>query len=148
MRDFRRSIRPLLSPFALVVVLAMALLASCGDDTATGTQPGAKVDVPDASFSVATGKADVAVKAVDNAFEAQYVTVTAGTKVTWTNDGRNIHNIVPSNDGAFPTATTADFGPGKSHQVTFDQPGDYPYYCSVHGTKKSGQNGVIRVVAK
>jgi len=147
MRAPRRPTRLLLSPLAVLAVLAVVAVTGCGGDSAS-TNPGAKVDVPDASFSVATGKADVDVKVIDNAFDAQYVTVTAGTKVTWTNDGRNTHNIVPSNEGGFTKVTTQDFTPGKSYQVTFDQPGDYPYYCSVHGTKKSGQNGVIRVVAK
>ena len=144
MRSSRRSTLLVVAQLALVAVA----LSGCGGDSAGGTKPGPKVDVADSSFAAETGKAEVRVRVIDNTFEPQYVTVTAGTKVTWTNDGRNIHNIVPSNDGGFAKVTTADFGPGKSHQVTFDAPGDYAYYCSVHGTKKSGQNGVIRVVAK
>ena len=30
--------------------------------------------------------------------------------------------------------------------VTFDEPGDFPYYCSIHGTKKNGQTAAIRVL--
>lgn len=146
MRALRRSTQLLVTPLLVLTVLGLTL-SSCGGDEGS-TKPGAKVDVPDSSFTSETGKAEVAVKVVDNSFEAQYVTVSAGTKITWTNAGRNIHNIVPSNEDAFAKVTTADFGPGKSYQVTFDAPGDYPYYCSVHGTKKSGQTGVIRVVAK
>lgn len=133
--------------FGLVAVLVTALaLGGCGDDDAGGIKPGPKVDEPDSSFVSMTGKADVGVEALDNLFKEQFVTVTKGTKVTWTNRGRNMHNIIASNDGGFPTATTDKFAPGASYSVTFDKTGDYPYYCSVHGTKKSGQHGAIRVV--
>jgi plastocyanin len=68
--------------------------------------------------------------------------------VLWTNVGRNQHYVQPSEPDAFEGVATDDFAPGQSYSVTFDDPGDYPYYCSIHGTKKgSGQTGVIRVVA-
>ena len=72
---------------------------------------------------------------------------TAGTKVNFVNEGRNRHDLVPATDGAFPGVTQADFGPGRTHVVTFADPGDFPYYCSVHGTMKHGMNGAVRVVA-
>jgi plastocyanin len=76
------------------------------------------------------------------------VLVTKGTKITWSNDGRNQHNVQPAEPGAFEGVATTDFAPGQVYSTTFDAVGDYPYYCSIHGTKNlSGQSGVIRVVA-
>ncbi|HKY13807.1 MAG TPA: plastocyanin/azurin family copper-binding protein, partial [Microthrixaceae bacterium] len=63
------------------------------------------------------------------------------------NDGRNDHNVIPVEDDAFEGVDRADFGPGQVHTATFDDAGDYAYYCSIHGTKNlNGQAGVIRVV--
>ena len=50
-------------------------------------------------------------------------------------------------DGAFAGAVASEMPPGSTHTVTFDTAGDFPYYCSTHGTMKNGMNGAIRVVA-
>ena len=39
-----------------------------------------------------------------------------------------------------------DFDPGDEGAVTFDEVGDFPYYCSLHGTPTKGMIGGIRVV--
>ena len=132
--------------------IALALVASfgvaCADDSGPGTTAGGKVDIPASMFEDDSGTREAEVSVVDNSFEAPYVIVTEGTKVRWTNDGRNQHNVQPSTPDAFEGVATDDFAPGQSYSVTFDDAGDYPYYCSIHGTKKlSGQSGVIRVVA-
>lgn len=89
------------------------------------------------------------INAIDNNFGPQTVTVKAGTKVTWTNSGKNVHNIKPKGD---PKATTwgvgdAGFGPGAQYSRVFDRPGTYVYYCSIHGTPKAGMFGTITVTA-
>jgi plastocyanin len=89
----------------------------------------------------------VEVSARDNEFVDQTITVKQGSKVTWTNDGRNDHNIVA--DGKTPFhADTADFHPGATYSYTFDltAPGTYRYYCSIHGTADKGMTGTIQVV--
>jgi plastocyanin len=134
----------------LVVLLATLAVASvgCAGDSG-GTKAGAKVDIPASKFEKDTGRKNVAVRVVDNDFEAPYIVVTAGTKVQWTNDGRNPHHVTPANTGAYKAVPTDQFAPGQSYAVTFSEAGDYPYYCSIHGTKNlNGQSGVIRVVAK
>ena len=30
--------------------------------------------------------------------------------------------------------------------MVFDEPGEYPYYCTLHGTETAGMVGTIRVV--
>jgi plastocyanin len=134
---------------AIAVLLLAAFAVGCADDKADSSSgSGDKVDIPTSKFEDDTGKKEAAVSVVDNSFESAYVLVTAGTKVVWTNDGRNQHNVQPVTPDAFAGVATTDFAPGQSHAATFDKPGDYPYYCSIHGTKNlSGQSGVIRVVA-
>ena len=129
------------------LVVLLGGLTGCADDGGgSGGGGGDAVDVPADEFEDATGKTELDVAVKDNVFDPVYVEVSPGTKVVWTNDGRNDHNIIPVDDGSFEGIDRADFGPGKVHTATFDDAGDYPYYCSIHGTKKlNGQAGVIRV---
>ena len=147
----RRSLRPLL--VALVVMAPVA--AGCGNsDTASSTSTTA-ADATTTTFAFPTdemvdetGKPVVEITAIDNSLEPRYVQVTAGTRIVWKNEGRNPHDILPDVEGAFPGATAAAMPSGATHTVTLDTPGDYPYYCSLHGTMRNGMNGAIRVVPK
>jgi len=91
----------------------------------------------------------VAVESVDNSFEPQTVSVAVGQSVTWTNTGRNRHDIHMKKG---PT----DFGVDQdsfvpltgTYTYSFSKPGSFVYYCSIHGTAKGkGMAGTI-VVSK
>src|SRR6478735_6475816 len=97
----------------LIIAAATAATAGCGNGepatpmtqaaTATTAAPGA-AEGPDLStetFDDLTGKSTVSVQARDNSFVKPYIEVSAGTKVDFTNKGRNQHNVVPTVDGAF-----------------------------------------------
>jgi plastocyanin len=133
----------------LVLVVACAASAGCAKSDGASGKPGAKVNIPASQFKDHTGKTAVQVEAVDNDFDDAFIRVSKGTKVTWTNDGRNDHSVTPVHDGSFIGVATTGFNPGESHSATFINPGDYPYYGSIHGTTTlNGQAGVVRVVAK
>jgi len=85
----------------------------------------------------------VTVAAVDDAFRPTPVTVTVGTTVVWTNDGQNPHTVT-ANDRAFDSSTLE---PGQTYSVTFDQVGQVPYYCQIHGEPSSGMTGLVIVQA-
>lgn len=148
----RRSLRlPVVAAFAVVSLLT----AGCGDSSkdadakpAGDSGPTTTYDIPKDDIVDETGKAVVEIIAVDNSLEPRYVEVSPGTRIVWKNEGRNPHDILPANEGAFAAAKAAEMPPGASHTVTLDEPGDYPYYCSTHGTMKNGMNGAIRVVAE
>lgn len=103
--------------------------------------------IPDEDFEQHTDQAVVEISVVDNSFEPRWVVVSAGTEVRWTNNGRNDHNIIAEPEGAFAGVDHGQFSAGSTHAVTFEKPGEFPYFCSLHGTPRNGQNGVIRVVA-
>ena len=68
-------------------------------------------------------------EAVDEyAFMPLRAKVKAGTKVTWTNKGKEPHTATAT-DGSW---TTGEVAPGKSATVTFDKPGTYTYQCAGH----------------
>ena len=129
-------------------VLAVVLLsaASCGGGSDSKASSSSLENLDGKQFKDFTGKAAVKVDAVDNVFKPKYITVTAGTVVTFKNDGRNEHNLIPANEGAFESVLQEDFQPKTTVDITFAKVGDFPYYCSLHGTSKVGMVGGIRVV--
>lgn len=82
-----------------------------------------------ATFTLGVGAvlaADRSVDIADFAFSPGTVTITAGDRVTWTNQ-----------DGVEHTATgdgwdTGLLGQGESGSIRFDTPGTYAYVCTPH----------------
>ncbi len=130
---------------ALAVVVVVAAGCGSGSDDASGATTTVKGPGAGKTFQDQTGSDTVVVKAVDNDFQAQFVTVKQGAKVTFENDGRNRHDVVPDDSKAFAEIPTDSFDPGESGTVTFSKPGEYGYYCSLHGTPTQGMYGVIKV---
>lgn len=154
------------SSFLAAVVSAAVLVAGCGDgdddagdkgdsdttatttasgadssDLATATEEMDKGDIVDK-----TADAAVAVNVRDNYFDPKYVEVKKGTTITFLNDGRNVHNVLPVAEGAFTPIEADAFDPGAQGQITFAEVGDFPYYCSLHGSKTKGMIGGVKVV--
>lgn len=70
------------------------------------------------------------------AFEPPTITVSAGTKVTWSNLSAEEHSVT-SNDDLFHRYIYA----GESFSYTFNEPGTFNYYCEPH----SGMTGTVIV---
>lgn len=122
-------------PCALALVAALLTATACGDDD---TGAGGSSDV-----SLVEG-VEVEVSAIDNTFRPEEIEVAAGTEVLWTNDGRNVHNVLPVEGEAWGVEVT-DFEPGDEYRRRFTEPGTYPYYCSLHGTTEAGMIGTVVV---
>lgn len=108
---------------------------------AVGDRP-RQLDLSTVAFADATDAAALEVVARDNRFEAPFVEVRAGTAITFVNEGSN-HDVTPAVAGAFTPIPAEAFGEAT---VRFTRPGDYVYYCSIHGTPRKGMVGAIRVV--
>lgn len=149
--------RRLLS-LAAVLAASVLLLSGCGDSDSGGSSDGSAGGGADAATQEATalmdegdvvsetGESEVTVDAVDNNFKPKYIEVSKGTTVRFVNEGRNLHNVLPVAEDVFTPIDTNDFDPGDEGAITFDDVGDFPYYCSLHGTKTKGMIGGIRVV--
>jgi plastocyanin len=143
------------APFAVPVLFVALVLTGCGgdDDTAeadgdggglagetdTGGDP---AEVPD-DVVVMEGTA-VTVPTLDNIFRPEAIQVAPGTTVTWRNDGRNEHDVLPV-EGDEWGIEVEGFQPGDTYSHTFDEPGVYEYYCSIHGTTTAGMIGTLVV---
>ncbi len=102
----------------------------------------------------------VDIDVLDNSFRPVDVTIEVGTRVTFTNVGRNEHNILPdsiANDGELTRAlaeasnpdvwgvASTDLPPGASYSHEFLAPGVYNFYCSIHGVPGKGMYGILTV---
>ncbi len=124
---------------AVAATLALGLgLAACGGSSGSGAA------ADDTLAPVQSGAVNVL--AGDNVFEPQTLTVAEGTEITFTNEGRNQHNVIAVEDTPF-SVETASFEPGESYTWKASKPGTYRYYCSIHGTATAGMTGTIQVVA-
>jgi plastocyanin len=123
----------------VVVVVAGLFSVSCSGSGSTAATTSTAVMQPPQSGTVA-------VSSVDNNFRPQNITVTLGSTVVWTNDGRAEHNIVPSGSTPFEVDKKA-FAPGSSYIWEATELGTFPYFCSIHGTATAGMYGSVTVVA-
>lgn len=84
----------------------------------------------------------VMVMVKDSKYEAKDLTVQAGTTVTWTMDASFPHTVT-ADDGSFDSGRMSN---GQSFSFTFDQPGEFPYYCTLHGGPGgTGMAGTVTV---
>ncbi|HET9203063.1 MAG TPA: plastocyanin/azurin family copper-binding protein [Acidimicrobiia bacterium] len=103
---------------AFLAVVGALLIVSCGGDegdTASGD--------------------DVVVQMFDNRYQFTEVTVPVGGTVTFVGAGRNPHNAVSADES---WSTEDVFGSPEQHEgdkatLTFDQPGEYVFFCTFHG---------------
>jgi plastocyanin len=130
--------------------LALAGCTPAGQDTSAGQEPAASTHgTPGHQDGDTAGNAAVTTKLLE--FQPEKLTVKAGTTVVWkVADGLG-HTVTTGTftlggdglrsaeepDGVLDTPLAK----GKTVSHTFDKPGTYTYYCSIH----KGMNGEITV---
>ena len=122
---------------AVLVLGSAATVAACGEDGAAASGAPASAEEP------STGVV-VPVVALDNSFRPQALEVHVGDTVTWENRGNNDHNVLSVETGEWGVEVT-DFAPGAVYSHVFTEPGEYAYYCSIHGTEQAGMTGTVTV---
>jgi plastocyanin len=133
-------------PGRLVAALTLGCvgLTACADDGSQRVAAGQAASAFEAGtedLSASSGET-VTIQSIDNVFRPQVTEVAPGTEVVWQNRGRNEHDIL--SDFGFSVAA-ADFQPSDEYHYVFLQPGEYPYYCHIHGTPTFGMIGSIIV---
>jgi FtsP/CotA-like multicopper oxidase with cupredoxin domain len=101
--------------------------------------PGAAAPVPTQAGTGAT--ATNAIRAVDNRFDPAVASVPIGAKVTWTNNGTNLHNVTSFDGSSFDSGVLPG---GGSFNFTFTKPGTFRYFCRQHFL--TGMFGSVTVV--
>ena len=112
-----------------LALLPFALLIACGGDGDDGPAAAAGT----AEDSAMTGDAAPAEGEVEIAgfkFAPGDLTVAAGIEVTWTNTDDAVHSVQDDSDLGFETSEHLD--KGDTFSVTYDEPGEYAYFCGIH----------------
>ena len=85
------------------------------EDTTTAPEAGGEAGAVEvAGFEFTPGEIEVAV----------------GDEVTWTNDDDTTHTVT-ADDASFDLSLD---GSGTTASQTFDEAGEFPYHCSIHGS--------------
>ena len=117
----------------LLALVGLALIVSCGGEGNGGESVSAD---------------DVTVQMFDNRFEYTEITVPVGGSVTFVGAGQNAHNAVAGDDS---WSTEDVFGSleqleGDAATLTFDEPGEYVFFCTFHGNAEGdGMAGTLIV---
>lgn len=78
-------------------------------------------------------------------FSPAQLTIQAGDTVIWENDGQGVHNVI-ADDGAFSSG--APVGGAWTFSHVFENEGEFPYFCSLHGAAGGvGMSGRVIVEA-
>ena len=110
--------------WAVGLAVGAIVLAACSGSTGGSTTTAA----PDVTTTSTSEDGD-GVSIEDFAFGPDNIGVSVGETVTWTNNENGIGHTVVSDDGLWQSDTLS---PGDSFSFTFDQPGTYTYFCSIH----------------
>ena len=158
---------------ALAALVALPLLVACGDtnrleanpDTAkpnplasvqptvfppkpsetAKAEPVESASAPGEQPSEAPAAPGTVVATPDNKFEPAELKVKVGEKVTWKNEG-GFHTVTGGDSSPDPASPIGDkqlTDASSTHEVTFDKPGSYPYFCQPHAAL--GMKGTIVV---
>jgi plastocyanin len=127
---------------ALVLVSALLAigLVACGgddDDTTAATEQTTATTTEESNAPAPSGEAvrSAKVEMVDFSFDPTTVTIQAGGKVIWQNEGEAPHTAT-ADDGSFDTGTV-DPGKLKSEAAAFKDPGTFSYICTIHPQMKA-----------
>ncbi len=94
----------------------------------------AHADHPTATVSMPEGTAVAGCEKTNECFIPADVTVDVGGEVTWSNDDIAAHTVTAGSleDGLSGEFDSNLFMPGASFSHTFEEAGEYPYFCVVH----------------
>jgi len=106
------------------LVAGAIVLAACSGSTG-GSAQSTTQDVTTTS----TSEDGAGISIVGFAFGPKTLGISVGETVTWTNNETGVPHTVVSDDGVWQSDTLR---PGDSFSFTFDQPGTYTYFCSIH----------------
>lgn len=109
----------------LLILPLVALLTGCGSDGSTDTT-GARAPAAATTPAAAPAEGAQAVAIRDFKYDPTPLTVSVGTKVTWTNDDSAPHTVTG------PGLELGDLLEGDTKSFTFTKPGTYAYVCDFH----------------
>ena len=117
---------------AMALLLVGAACSSEDGSSADGSDSGSEAPFEISDEPVAT--TDVSLPK-SYKFEPVAIAIDAGDEVTWTNEDDFPHNVHLLDD----SDVTEDLPVGQSATLTFDEPGEIYYECSIHPQQMQGK---------
>jgi plastocyanin len=76
----------------------------------------------------------------DNSFDPPTLTVAVGRTVAWRNDGQNPHTVTSGSPTSSPGSRfdSGTLNSGGGFTFIFNETGNYPFFCRIHGASMSG----------
>jgi plastocyanin len=99
--------------------------------TQTQTQVPTRTQTRTAQPTTTPAPGIVPVNILNGAYSPSTITVQAGTTVRWTNSDPYPHTVTSTDNP--PRFDSGTLNQGQSWQYTFNTPGTYEYYCTLHG---------------
>ena len=116
--------------YALFIAATAITLAACSGSSgsAAPTAAASQAGSPAAPAGGGTGAVDIK----NFAFNPATTSVSAGSKVTWTNSDTTAHTVT-FDDGS---ADSGDLAAGATFDHTFASAGTFAYHCAIHSSMK------------
>lgn len=127
LKSTTRSTKQWLCAFMIGLGLILAACGGTPSTTSTSTPTAVPTTAPTLTATTAPASDGNSVSIASFAFSPQSLTVTVGTKVTWTNKDSTTHTVT-ADGGAFNHMLS----PGDTFSFTFTKAGTYQYHCSIH----------------
>jgi plastocyanin len=113
---------------------------STGNQTTTGNQtaPPTSAASPSAGGTVEVSITSGSSSKTDDAYDPNPVQASVGDTVRWTNDDTTPHTVTSGSnsqsDGNFDSSPSLNplMAPGATFEHTFEEAGEFPYYCALH----------------
>ncbi len=142
----RLGMRPL-STMSLLSAALLALAACGGGDaasspssspsTVTSTSGNESNTVAEATTNATTDAGEPAVVTIsDSRFDTTELRVPVGTTVRFVNTDPYAHTVTSKDDSPAAFAS-GEFGQDETFEFTFDEPGEYAYFCEIHPTMRA-----------
>ena len=122
-----------------VIATALFALSACGGSSEpTATSPSVEASSTSEKSSESTG-GDVVTSTVtitDSRFDQLELRVAPGTTVTFVNTDPFGHTITSADDSPVEF-DSGEFGQDETFEFTFDEAGEYAYFCQIHPTMRA-----------
>ena len=116
-----------------VIATALIALTACGGDSDATSAATAPAATAESAGDAATS--DV-VTISNSRFDNLELRVAPGTTVTFVNTDPFAHTITSRDDSPIEF-DSGDLGQDETFEFTFDEPGEYAYFCRIHPTMRA-----------
>ncbi|MFQ5471653.1 MAG: cupredoxin family copper-binding protein [Dehalococcoidia bacterium] len=120
---------PVVIATSVVVTGALALIGLVVMALSMGDDMGMRGSASDADQTPFVTEDDTVTLSIENfLFSPSELTINAGTTVTWANADAAVHDAT-ERDRSWETELLSK---GEAGEITFDEPGTFEYFCSIH----------------